>query len=526
MAMSEVLRTFRRKDGGQRGRHIRRLTPVRRALLVLLGLLLVWTLWTTRNTYRMGELIPRDQAYRVYAGNLLDNREGIARSQVWALAPKGSAADRLRTQLTADLGMPKWVVNNLVNGGCHVSGSDVSEFKDAVLVTEMTRIGCIVEKFHRVIPGIVEDFAGGLGLRAAADGKVFYAVRGRVLLVSLSRSALVHALTLTPAEATPNAALVESMRDMSAEDVSGEIRFPEDHPIGQVLESARFAMRLSGDTVRLGFRVALRPAWREQCAGLLENVKPCELRQPPDGLLVVSANFSKPLSQVWTGIDATLSGVVSLQDLLKNALGGLGDNAKTVMTLALPLLDQVGPGLRLCWHGIDQNEMVPMPEFAAAFDAKADALKPLLAMIPTVPVTTPPDVMKPRFDEAKGVYYLPLIGGPSMTPALGLHDHELVVSTSRDVAERLIAAPDTAENVQQPGNFYVRVRPQPTLQALLDSALQFAQFGAVRGYTPETLQKTAAPWLATAAQIDEIAALAAHENGELRVDFKLVMAKK
>ncbi|HPO12086.1 MAG TPA: hypothetical protein PLI09_01470 [Candidatus Hydrogenedentes bacterium] len=513
--MSDVVRVFNRSTtfGGRR----RRWRAVRRTTLIILGVIVLWAWWVTRDRFPMGQLIPAQQAYECCIGDPLGKRTTLAQSQLWSLAPKEAALAKVPELLANNFGLPEWVLNNLVYGLCHVSGNDLREFRDPLLVTRMSRIGCLLEKLHHFIGGIEQDCAGGLNLRVVPAANLFYAVRGRVLLLSPSRDALIHALTLTAKQAIGRESLAKLVHEMGSEGLSARINFRESDPLGDVFESARIDLQVRAENVRLVCQNSLRPAWKERFAALLEAASPQSLQQPPEGYLMVSANFGKSITEVWAGIQQALG------DMFPNELLA-PVSAKPELTILAECAKVLGPGFCLSWVGVDQNEMLPAPELAGVFDTNVEQARALLATIPAPPEGTPPWASYPRYDAASGIAFLPLIGGPSMQPSMAIHGNGLMASSSRTVLENLLAQPTGVETLPQPGNLFIRLNPAPAWQCLVETAMPFVEFGLVRGYTPETFKQFADSWSATFQRFNKVSVLAAHNNGtisaELEVAFK------
>ncbi|MCC6142493.1 MAG: hypothetical protein IT368_01680, partial [Candidatus Hydrogenedentes bacterium] len=220
--MSEAPRIYsgglgKRRRRGQAG------IWIRRGLLAAIVLSVVWFFWSTRDSYSMEELIPADAQYRVYINGLVPKREEIVASPVWALAPEESVLGRLQAQLAANLGFPEWILNNLVYGLCQFSGRDTDAFSDMIFVTRMSRIGCVIERFRSFALDVEDDLAGGLELRRIREPELYYAVRGRVLVLSPSRKAVIDAVTLLPDEALPESALETAALAVEEADVYGNV---------------------------------------------------------------------------------------------------------------------------------------------------------------------------------------------------------------------------------------------------------------------------------------------------------------
>ncbi len=523
--MSDTVRSYARPYARRQRRPSRRGRGLGGGLFVLALLFaaFVWAIWTTRDTHPMGRLIPADQAYEVYVADPLHQSVQLLDSRVWDLLPASVPIQEIREAADGDLGVPDWVINNLVRGVCHISGQDLATFSDPLVVTRMSRVGCLIERLHGFVPGLESDFAGGLHLRALPDAGVFFAVRGRILLASPSRNAVIRALTLAEQEAVGEEELRTSLQEAEGDGLSGKVAFAEEDPLGDVFESLRVNLRVDPDAARLACGGVLRPAWKARLYGLLEGTTPQPLQKPSAGPAMLSMNFERGLPEVWAGLDQALAESVSLKETLTGVLPEPDSDLAPLVRLAEGLAKATGPGMCLSWLGIDQNAMFPMPELLALCDADALQITELFASIPPLPPNAPAHAMLPRYDAESEAAYLPLIGGPSIEPTAGLSGQRLVVSTSHSAAAAALREGPSEETLGQPGNLYLRIHPYPGLRSLLDAALQFAEFGLVRGHTAESLEQAATPWLAQAQQIREVAALAAHEDGEVHLDLRLAM---
>ncbi len=344
--------------------------------------------------------------------------------------------------------------------------------------------------------------------------------------MSPARGALIHALTLQEDEALGEAGLDEVLGAVGAEALAGEVRLAQDDPVGNVFETVRLAVRLSPESIGLALEGRLRPQWRARLAGLAEGVETQELMSPPGGLLAVSGNLGKPLGEVWKGLEDALGPDIAMSGLL--AQYGEDDGTSHLpfmLEQAGALLAGLGPKWAVSWVNVDQRAMVPMPEFVALAQGDAGPLREAFQALPPPPPDVQPWTTFPRYDAEAGVVRVPMIGGPSLEPTLGVHGNALLLSSSRNAAERLLAKQPDQKTLQGRGNLYVRVLPYPCLSAAAEAGHQFADFGLIRGHTPETFQAMLAPWLARARAIRDIYALVALSDGRIAVDAALQLGE-
>lgn len=518
--MSDVLRSYSGVSLSRRRRHKRGRRW--RWILLFVALVALLTLWITRDSHPIGTLLPADQRYHLYIADPLETRMRLGQSQIWSLAPKGSVWAGIPERLLKGPGMPEWILNNIFNGPCHVSGTDLENFTDPLLLTRMSRIGCLVEKLHWAIPGVENDYAGGLRLRRIPDAGVYYAVRGRIFALSTSRAALINALTLTSDKQTDPEGLMRGMTDMGANDLACRVDLEEDVPLGEAIDNLRLGLRIAPAGMRLQCRMTLRPAWRERTAILLDGVAPRELKCPPDGLLVAAMDFDKPLPEVLMAVGDILGDGWGTAIFAENHEAEK-ENSDPIRLFLTTLLHAAGTELRLVWRGMDQNEMLPVPELIFFSDTDPERARARFATIPPPPPNTPPWEMIPRYDAEHALLWLPMIGGPSMQPLAGLRGRELVVSSSRPLGEVILAQAPESEPVPQPGNLYIKVRPHPSAREFTDAAAQLAAFGLIRGHDEVSFRQAAETWLESARLVRDIAFLAFHENGEICLDVRVTM---
>ncbi len=481
--------------------------------------LLVLGLWTTRDSHQIETLIPADHAYQIATTDFLNKGERVAESRVWTALPSAWGLDVVPRHLSDKLGMPAWVLNNLLPGRTHVSGNDLKNFGDVLIVAKMTRIGCLLERFNGWIPGIEDDPAGGLELRHVLKADLYYAVRGRVLLVSRSRATLIRALTLRPEDALGEERLARVIEESGNEDVCGVVSISPDDPLGQVAAGASFALRIDPAAATLKCKLALRP----DCAfadGLFTDLGPQRLQTPPDGCVEISMNFNRSAGDVYGAVVKAAGHDEKMAELWQTWTSGSATGP--LLTGVAQLLAPLGPGICLTWCGIDCNEMVPVPELVARFDAKPDVVLSAFEALPHPPEDARPWDPYFRYDAATGRLMIPSVGGPSMQPIAGMLGDSLLVSTSTRAAEPILSGDAAPKFLDTPGNLYVRVRPKQAAEAVVKAGELLAGAHLLKGYTPESYQQAAAPWLANASALEEVGALVACDKGEIMLTVGLV----
>ncbi len=490
-------------------------------LLVLLGVG-GSVAWLTRDTQSLAALVPAQQKYNVILVDILENRSRIASSDIWESLPESVGVAELPQRLSQDLGIPSWVLNNLIGRESYLTGNDVTQFSDALYLTRMSWIGSLILRGGRLLPGVEGDYAGGLKLSKLTEAGLFFAARGRVLLVTPSRDALIRALALPQDGGLAETELAQRLSETGAEDLRGTVTLEADDPLGEAFQHLSFALRIEPSEMQLSCRGILRPVWQERIGQLVADAGPQPLVAPPDGLVMVSANFGKSLREVWHGVSA-VSQMPELKHMWEKWEQAPIDEAPSLAYLATAFLGPMGPGIRVTWRGVDLNEMAPTPELVATVDTEGQELETVFASLPAVPYGMSAWESFPRYDEESGRVHVPMLGGPSLEPTFGRYGDALLLSTSRTVAEELLEqGPEDGEATLQNGNLYIRIRPFQCVEAIADVGRLLAENHLLRGHTQESFEELANRWLASAGRIEEVTAVARVESGGVSMESRLL----
>lgn len=508
---------------------MRRRTPSRgrrgfRVILLVLILVAGWIAWATRDTHPIRSFVPSGLSYHVAVFDIFEHQAALAETPMWqALSDPMNLPIDVRA-LSRTTHMPEWVLRNLLGDVCHVSGEDLDAFSDMVVISRMSRIGRLVEILQAAIPNIATDYAGGLRLREIPDASLYYAVRGRLLIASRSRNALIRRLVLHEDEMIDKAQLDNLVEEpQGGELIRGAIALDAHDRFGDAVKWAGFAGHVDADAAHLKWRVVLTESYRNQFAALLENAAPAELVLPPEGLVEISGHFGKPVSAVAQTLTAILTPVLGLNGE-ETRDPAEGDAAAIGIPDDLDgFLRTLGPGFRLVWCGIDVNEMVPVPEIAGYFDAQPGLLDGLLDLIPPPSPDAKPWDPVLRYDPETRRARLPLIGGPSIEPTFAVHGNALLASSSAVLADRLLRAAPPAQVVPKPANLFVRIRPAPCCAEIVAAGRLLAEQHFLKGYSRESFEEAAAAWQAKAALVHEVTGTFSVEKdaitGELVLSF-------
>src|SRR5690606_19284636 len=145
-------------------------------------------------------------------------------------------------------------------------------------------------------------------------------------------------------------------------DVQGSIALEPDDPLGHLLSSVGFALRLDPDRAKLKYRASLRPDLDPEFARLLDEATPQTLTAPKEGMLVASADLGKPVREVWTGLGDAFGWEICSEEQWAAWRAVPEDGSVGMAAMLTAVLEQAGPGFCIEWRGIDVNEIIPMPQ--------------------------------------------------------------------------------------------------------------------------------------------------------------------
>lgn len=523
--MSQAPRTL-----GEADVYVRRYTSRRERRRAMRNLILLitavaggWFFWVTRDNWPVARLVPKDPAFQICAMDLLMNRKEIAASRVWDLAPPNTGVKEARTALSGNFGLPEWMINNLMNGLGLISGADLRDPESAIFVTRISRIGRLLETFRGFAKIIEDDPAGGLDLRHVKAGDAYYAIRGRVLVASRSRAALVHALTMNEDE-TLSAEDFRAVQEATAgRNLLVTVRPDAKDPFGDAFERVEMTFALKQDAAQLECKAVPRASFAPALAAIFGD-KPPALQPPVQGLAEITGDFGRPFPEVYAGL---LLGFPdnSLVQSARKAIEGFAQSAGDKAPMLAKALSGLGTGFSLSWTGIDPYEVIPAPQIIARIDAPQAAgygvlLRAALKKQPEVNEAE----QKPWFDDTTKIAQFPVFGGPSLHPAVTMRDQKIVITSSTTLAQDFVAGKVPMETEDAKGNLMLRIHAGPAAAAILDAGQEFADSGYLKGFTPESFRAFADDWKARAALMGDIYGLLQYANGTMQFRLTMTMA--
>lgn len=525
--MSDTVRNYSwGGNSSKRRRALRRHGPnIAKYVLPVLVVTIVWGFWITRDNYPMAAFVARDHSYEIFINNVVDRRKDFINSNLPRLFPEPSRVRQIADGLSRELPLPEWLLNNVNDGLCHISGNDISRPENTLVVTKMTRIGCISEKIARLLPAVEHDEAGGLDLYLLPDAGFYYAVRGRTFLLTASRDCLIRALSLDKERAVPIEEFEERIQRAGGADLYCRMEpaaFPVEY---RPFEELSFALKFENESARFLVQGRFSEEFQTHYEALFPAAASGPLPAPFDAVASVSMDFGKPLSEI---LDA-LAKVFYESDIFPEWLWHsykMPEN-ETEITSLQPLIASMiqtsDSRVRLGWFGTDPYEIVPVPLIAATFETDTDGVLLLFESITQTPEVSQEIDLIPRLNAEEMLVHVPFIGGPNLEPTLVTFNEGIIFSSSLPLAMDLKTSLPLAQGFNQEGNLYACVKPTEAMEALLQAARELALSGLLRGYTPESLELAAKPWMDAASSAKEAALLASWSGGQLRAEVKISM---
>ena len=525
--MSDAVRTYtaprRTAAATSRRRRASRGCAIPFALLIpIVVVLAIYAVWISRDSTTLAAHLPKQHRLRIVVSDVLGHRQEIADSGIWHALPLDDDLAQIPDMLTRDIEVPPWVLNNIIGSQCFLSGDTIGDGHELLFVTKMHRLGVLIERAYRWFGEAEYDAAGGLSLRHLTQPDLHYAVRGRVLLVSPSRRTLIHALTLSDAEALTPDDVNQITIDLANQQVGGIIEFHENDTYTDTLAFLRFGIRFDPTEAHAKFEAGLSGIATSEISALLEGVEPQTLRMPIDGMAALSAHLGKPIEEVWLKIGA-MTGYPLFSRAQWNEWSTLDEGEQPGIAYTLTqLLGGAGPGFQCTWRGIDPYEIVPAPQIVVTAEFSDEAAERVRTAFPPPPQEVPAYAPYPRFDADTGIVTYPIFGGPSLQPTAVIAADTILVSSSRAIAEPYIVTPPVNEPLPLPGNLYIRIRPIDCVNALAEAGQQFVDIGVLKGYTQESYRAAAAQWRQSAERIEECSALFSHQNGLIQGEIRIL----
>lgn len=264
--------------------------------LFILSIILffVWFAWSTRDIYPVEQFVPTTPAFQVFSPQLMRNYQTLIESPLWELAEPSSMVLEVKKLLSDQQRVPLWIIKHLIYDFFYFSVNDLKTFEDALLIVRLSRIGCVIERLYSWTQPIEIDWAGGLNLRYLPEQKLYYARKGRVLLLSPNRETLVRSITQKGDKKTETVLAVELMKNQEKHLAWGTLTHQQEDFQG-FFSQVRFYISLTRNQLGLKCETQINPDMETPWTILLTEVVSSPLQEPVDTLFSCSVNTGVPI---------------------------------------------------------------------------------------------------------------------------------------------------------------------------------------------------------------------------------------
>ena len=522
--MSETVRSYRSKSRTVTKDSVSLLNGgirlTRYALLIVLALG-VYAYWISRDTRRMEEFVSTDATFRIVAHNLVENRARVQDTTVWSALPESWRNHPLPQLLRTQVGLPEWVQRNLIGQYVLISGTDFMGFSDTIYITKLSRVGSILERMLRFSSESQPDAAGGLSIRHLTRSNLYYATRGRVALLSASRRALIHALTLDDLERVDAEEWDDSIWLQGNEDLRGTVSLEGLTEWGQYFPTAGFALRFEHNTGILKLSLSCADPFYEDFGESLRGGGAPKLPSPVAGPIQLSTNLGGDAAGLWSSLGIVLNAKeefgVRWTDWTSDT------DPKSQASYLAQLLANSGPGVALTWHGMEMDAIIPSHRFSLiAEHVNTDIASELSDLVENPPVEIMNAVYK-RVNADHPWIEVVDVGGAARTAIVkpSRDGKRVFVSTSVDLAEQYETDAPRRTYMDVAANVFLRVVPQEIVEHYIAFGEALVLDGLLEGYDAEAFIDRAAELRDTVHGIETITATMVHEDETVNVDIVL-----
>lgn len=518
--MSDAVRSYRSGSvsapvGG--GFQPRRGFQFTRLVVLVLAALCVYAYWISRDTHRIEEFISADAAFQIVAQDIVENRLRLQSSSVWEALPEQFTEHSLPRLIQTSVNLPEWVQRNLVGRFVFVSGADAAEFSDAVYVTRLSRVGSLLERTLRWTSGNASDPAGGLKIRHLSENGLYYTTRGRIALLSESRRALIHALTLDSSEVVTSDEWDDSILQTGDEDFRGTIRVEGTSEWAGYFSAVGFALRLEPDKGLLKLSMPCTDAFYSAFGESLRSAGAQNLIEPNSGPLRMSVNLNGDIAGLWH----TMSLFVDTPDEhVARWEGWVGEsNPTSTESYLAQMLTSSGPGIAMTWQGYELDAIVPRFSYSLVANSNGETFAQAKEQLGSRANTA----IDLRFDDEYQWIEAVGIGGPESTAVMftSTDGRYVLASTSKERAVPQWTPQSSVNIMNEKANLFVQVAPGEVVEQYARFGNALVEDGLLEGYTPTTFNEHLKTLRDRASGIQTITLLGRHVNGIVEADIVL-----
>ena len=494
----------------------RRLTQL---LLILLLLGTGCAFWIARDTHEIHEFVPVETEYLITSQDLVQNRDRFLGSSIWKALPESWASHPILELLNTQISTKDWVLRNVLGQRILIYGHDSETFSDAVYIMRMTAVGTLLERNYHRRDYNVYDPAGGLNLRWLVDHDLYYSVRGRLIVASTSREALIRALTLKSEETFGVEDWDDSLWPTGDEDVRGLIHLTTQNNDTPYFKALGFAARFEGNQGLLKLNLPHTEAFYQEFNLDSLGSKIPRMTTPVEGPISLSSNMNIDVEAMWSLL-GEIDGASLFLEPMWEQWGG--DSPESSMPAYVgTILGDVDTSYALTWHGFNLRDIVPTSTYSMVTSYEGDRLAMALNTAQEKNDSIVFSSLQTRFNEEQNWLEINSMGADSMTTVLYETGVSSVLLTSSLIKAKHIKDEKPSGDSLGEGHFYIRLFPKQIVQEYGDFSLELLEGGLLADENGESFQKTLSDWKQKYSTLKEVSLMAQYNHNERAFDVEL-----
>ncbi len=476
--MSETLRVYSEINHRRRKRRGSFIKFLVQFFLLIIILLIGWWLWLSRDLYPAEKFIPTSPKFQVFSPRLMQNHNILAQSPLWTLVEPSSPVYEVKKLLLDQKKIPLWVFKHLIYDFFYFSANDLKTFKDYLLIVRLSRIGCMLEELFSLSSMVETDWAGGLNLKYLPQQKVYYARKGRILLLSPNRETLIQSITKKEADLSVYVLKTELSENQEHYLAWGTIK-PPGKDLQVFIPQISFYLALTPTQLGIKCETEINPDTETLWSILLAEIVSGPLQEPPDTLLSCSIDTGVPL-KTWIRAFETIPRTNGILTSINPTELSLTDWIKTFSPL-------VSNQFYITLDTFYTDEIVPfIPKYCVVARTQPNMYENVSQTIlnPTIIVLGEKNkaIPSPKPDE----FIVPLIGSSQVDLHIQCSDEQLIFANNNELKKTFIEHLKNGKSGSE-GNysFIIKLKPNMCITEINNVISVLTESNVLRFHDPE-----------------------------------------
>ncbi|HOV33944.1 MAG TPA: hypothetical protein PLX23_11350 [Candidatus Hydrogenedens sp.] len=478
--MSETLRVYSEINRRRRKRKSSFIKFLLQIFLLIIILLVGWWLWLSRDLYPVEEFIPTSPNFQVFSPQLMQNHNILAQSALWTLVEPSSPAFEVKKLLLDHQKIPLWVFKHLIYDFFYFSANDLKTFEDYLLIVRLSQIGCVLEEFFSWSSMVENDWAGGLNLKYLPRQKVYYARKGRILLLSPNRETLIQSITKKETDALRSVLTTELLENQEHYLAWGTVK-PPWKDLQVFIPQISFYLAITPTQLGIKCETEINPDTETLWSILLAEIVSGPLQEPPDTLLSCSINTGVPL-KTWIYNFETIPGTNDILTSINSSELSFTDWIKTFSPL-------VSNQFYIALNNFYTDEVVPfIPKYCVVAKTQPNVCENDIQTIfnPSIIVLGEKNKAIPSSNTDE--FIVPLIGSSQVDLHVQCSNDQLIFANNKELRDSLIEQIKSGENTTE-GNysFIIQLKPDKCISEINNVILVLTESNVLRFHSLEAV---------------------------------------